>query len=183
MVLPLLTPDELVARLQDEQAKARKMEIIFGVWWRHYALPYEFAHTLYAERSSCPYCGGTLGPFYLPAEGSQPSFVGRAQMDHMDPLSLGGEESIRNAVYICYACNMAKGRRLFTAWLDRLNEPHRSFARQLYVARHGHGPEAFLRASKQSRLTLPRRELQFDESVLRQLFPKPIVSGPPQRRR
>ncbi|MBL8517575.1 MAG: HNH endonuclease [Betaproteobacteria bacterium] len=178
-----LTPDDLAARLLDEQAKARKMEIIFGVWWRHYAVPYEFAHTLYAERSSCPYCGGALGPFYLPAEGSQPSFIGRAQIDHMDPLSLGGEESIRNAVYVCDACNMAKGRRMFTAWLDRLNDPHKSFARQLYVAKHGHEPEAFQRARKQSRLTLPRRELLFDESVLRQLFPTPIVSGPPERRR
>lgn len=182
MVQPPPAPDELAARLLEEQAKARKMEIIFGVWWRHYAVPYEFAHTLYAERSACPYCGGALGPFYLPAEATEPSFVGRAQMDHMDPLSLGGEESIRNAVYVCDACNMAKGRRLFTEWLDQLDEPHKSTARQVYVAKHGHEPEAFQRASKQTRLTLPRRELQLDEAVLRRLFPKPIVSGPPERR-
>lgn len=182
MVLPLQPPDELAARLLEEHAKARKMEIIFGVWWRHYAVPYEFAHTLYAERSTCPYCGGALGPFYLPAEGTKPSFVGRAHLDHMDPLALGGEESICNAVYVCDACNMAKGRRLFTEWLDRLIEPHKTVARQIYAAKHGHEPEAFLRAGKQIRLTLPRRELQLDESVLRQLFPKPIVAGPPERR-
>lgn len=78
---------------------------------------------------------------------------------------------------------MAKGRRLFTDWLDRLTDPHRSEARQIYATKHGHEPEAFMRAGKQTRLTLPRRELQLDESVLRQLFPKPIVSGPPERRR
>jgi len=181
VVLPPPFHDEQATHLLEEEVKARKMEIIFGVWWRHYAVPYEFARTLYAERTTCPYCGNPLGPFYLSRRGAEPSFVGRPHLDHMDPLSMGGEESICNAVYVCDACNMAKGRQLFTHWLDRLYEPNKAMARQLYVEKHGHEPEAFRRAGKQARLNVARPELHFEESVLRKLFPKPIVSGPPQR--
>ncbi len=172
--------NSLAEMLADEPAKARKLEIIFGPWWRHYAVPYEFPATLYTERSTCPYCGGPLGSLALLApEMNEESRS--AHLDHMDPLSRGGEDSIRNAVYVCGDCNLAKGRRLFVDWLEMLDPRRRELARQVYIDRHGHAPEIFHAGAKQPRLTLPRRELSFDESVLRKLFPKPIVSGPPTR--
>ena len=99
----------------------------------------------------------------------------------MDPLSRGGEESVRNAIYVCAACNMAKGNRLFVDWLARLPEPRRAMVRQIYVAKQGRPPEHFAPRPRQPRLLLSRPELAFDESVLRRLFPKPLVGGPPRR--
>jgi hypothetical protein len=98
----------------------------------------------------------------------------------MDPLSKGGEDSIRNAVYVCAQCNMAKGSRLFIEWLGKIPVEQREKARQVYMAKHGNPPEDFRKARKNVRLTLPRIELQFSEAVLRRLYPKPIVSGPPK---
>jgi len=168
-------------RLSEEQAKARKLEIIFGKWWQHYAVPYEFRWTLYTEHSACPYCGGSLGPINtvegLPAH-VEPEMAS-AHIDHMDSLSKGGEESIRNAVYVCAGCNLAKRNQLFVDWLELLTPEFRQNASLIYLKKHGHPPNAFKPTTKQVRLTLPRLELQLDETVLRKLFPKPIVSGPP----
>jgi hypothetical protein len=169
-----------VQTLADEVAKARKLEIIFGPWWRHYAVPYEFLATLYLDRSTCPYCGGPLGLHALFTQDGVAKDAS-AHLDHMDLLSRGGEDSIRNAAYVCSGCNLAKGRLLFVDWLEKLYPPYRERARQFYEDKHGHAPEAFHPGAKQPRLTLPRYELSFDEGVLLKLFPKPIVSGPPIR--
>lgn len=160
-----------------EQAKARKLQIIFGTWWRHYAVPYEFPVTLYLEQPDCPYCSGPLGGLSTIPEIM--SGLQAAHLDHMDPLSRGGEDSIRNAIYVCGGCNLAKGRRLFTDWLSKLPPHVRDTVRSLYEEKHGHAVEAFMPGRRQARLTLPRPELAFDERVLLQLFPKPIVSRPP----
>jgi len=175
------TRDSFAQMLADEAAKVRKLEILFGPWWRHYAIPYEFPATLYAAHSVCPYCGGPLGP--LPVLAPDGAADGQsAHLDHMDPLSRGGEDSIRNALYVCRDCNLAKGRRLFPDWLEKLAPALQERARFIYEEKHGHGPDAFIPGQKQPRLTLPRLELSFDDAVLRRLFPKPIVSGPPARK-
>jgi hypothetical protein len=167
------------AQLRLEQMKLRKLKILFGDWWPHYTVPYELRWTLWAERSACPYCGGSLG--YRPADSEEED--GEAllgHIDHMDPLSRGGEDSIRNAAYVCARCNLAKGNRLFVDWLARLEVPHRETARAVYLQKHGVQPEAFVPGDRQARLTLGRMELQFDESVLKRLFKQPIVQGPPR---
>ena len=38
--------DVATEMLASEASKARKLEILFGPWWRHYAVPYEFPATL-----------------------------------------------------------------------------------------------------------------------------------------
>ena len=168
----------LDARLAEEAAKIRKFQIIYGPWWPHYVAPYELRWTLFAERGTCPYCAGALEQ--PESEMPAPAAVLRSpHIDHMDPLARGGEESVRNAVYACAACNLAKGRRLFVDWLRTLPEVDQQAARAIYVAKHGHEPEAFEPGIKQLRLTLPRVDIAFDESVLRRLYSKPIVSGPP----
>jgi hypothetical protein len=48
------------ARLAKEALKIRKLKILFGPWWAHYAVPYELRWTLFAEGSECPYCSGPL---------------------------------------------------------------------------------------------------------------------------
>jgi len=171
-------PLSLENLLAQEQAKIRKLQIIFGPWWRHYAVPYELRWTLWSEREFCPYCSGPLGAPSLPLEQGETDRA--AQIDHMDPLFRGGEESIRNAVYVCAPCNMAKGRRLFTDWLASLSEANRSQAKAIYIEKHGSLPEAFQPGPRQPRQTLGRLELEFAEAVLKKLFPRPAVNGPPR---
>jgi hypothetical protein len=163
--------------LEQEAAVIRKLQILFGPWWQHYTPPYVLRSTLFAERDHCPYCEGPLGA----EPGAPAEDLDRAHLDHMDPLSRGGEESVRNAIYVCATCNMAKGNRLFVAWLAHLPEARRAIVRQIYVDKHGHEPEQFVAGPRQPRLLLARPELDFDETVLRTLFRTPLVSGPPQR--
>lgn len=166
--------------LAEEQAKFRKLEIIFGSWWRHYAVPYEFRWTLYRERICCPYCGEQLGTISTNEESSV-SLEACAHLDHMDPLSRGGEDSIRNVVYACAKCNLSKRNRLFVDWLEMIEPSRREQVRLIYQEKHEHPPEFFVPGRRQTRLTRPRVELKFGEAVLRKLFPRPIVTGPPAR--
>jgi hypothetical protein len=167
-------PAELIAQ---ERVTVRKLQILFGDWWPHYAPPYVLRWTLFAERDHCPYCGQLLAI----EPGAAAIDFSSAHLDHMDPLSRGGDESVRNAIYVCAACNVAKGQRLFVDWLNRLPEDRRDAVRQIYIAKHGHAPEEFVPGPRQPRLLLTRPELALDEQVLRRLFPKPLVDGPPQR--
>lgn len=171
----------LAVMLADEASKARKLEIIFGNWWRHYAVPYEFLATLYTERSVCPYCNTPLDNLAFHAD-KTPGESESAHLDHMDPLSRGGEDSILNTLYVCRKCNLAKGKQLFVDWLERLDPKQQRYARQVYEEKHGHTPEEFQPGIKQARLTSRRYELGLDESVLRALFKSPIVTGPPERK-
>ena len=172
----------LQTQLAEEAAKIRKFQIVYGPWWPHYVAPYELRWTLFAERSNCPYCAEVLE---LPAADllEPGSALLGPHIDHMDPLARGGEESMRNAVCACATCNLAKGSRLFVDWLRLLPAVNQAAAREIYVAKHGHQPEAFEPGSKRLRMTLARVDVSFDESVLRRLYPKPITAGPPVRDR
>jgi hypothetical protein len=163
--------------LAQEQAIVRKLQILYGPWWQHYTPPHVLRWTLFLERDACPYCAGPLGI----EPGGETADFDRAHIDHMDPLSRGGEESVRNAIYVCAACNMAKGSRLFLDWLARLPEDRRELVRRIYIDKQGQDPSAFVPGPRQPRLLLTRPELAFDEQVLRGLFPKPLVAGPPKR--
>lgn len=175
-----ISPEELQAKLDAEQEKIRKFRILFGPWWPHYALPHELKWTLYAEHDSCPYC---FAPLQIAVGQEIQDFEDTVRhIDHMDPLSRGGEESFRNAICACSRCNMAKGRRLFADWLAQIPEPNRIHARAAYIQKLGRAPEEFQPGPRQARLSLMRVELRFDEKVLRTLFPKPVVQGPPKRR-
>lgn len=174
-----ISPEELQARLDAEQGVIRKLQILYGRWWPHYTLPHELKWTLYAEHNSCPYCSA---PLQIAADlGVQDLKDSVRHIDHMDPLSRGGEESFRNAICVCAKCNMTKGRRLFADWLVTLPEPNQATARAIYMQKLGRAPEEFQPGPKQVRLALMRAEFGFDERVLRTLYPKPVVRGPPKR--
>lgn len=173
-----ISPEELQANLDAERATVRKLQILFGRWWPHYALPYELKWTLYTERDQCPYCSTPLRYSVEPGVSNIEGAV--RHIDHMDPLSRGGEESFRNAICACARCNTAKGRRLFADWLERIPTKNQASVREIYVQRLGRAPEEFRPGPRQPRLTLMRMELGFDEHVLRTMFPKPVVNGPPK---
>lgn len=174
-------PDDIAELLRLEQAKIPKLEVMFGPWWRHYTPASEFQQTLFAERVQCPYCGGPLGPLYVSAADAPTPFRGRAHQDHMDPLAKGGEDSIRNAVYVCDLCNYKKGNRLFVEWLLIMEPCQRASASAIYTEKHGHPPQDFVPNSKTARMDYSLAPLAFDLEVVRKLFPRPIVSGPPTR--
>ncbi len=175
----MTTAEEEAGLLEVEHQKVPKLQIIFGVWWKHYVPPVEFAYTLYRENDFCPYCAGSLGPFYRPQSEDAPESSMSAHLEHMDPLALGGEDSIRNALYVCASCNLKKRSRPFVVWLAMLPPAQATRARFIYIDKHGHSPEEFKPSQKTERSLDLMRALVFDEAVLKKLFPKPIVSGPP----
>lgn len=168
--------------LARERDKIPKLRLMYGPWWRHYAPPGEFELTIYRERDHCLYCGGWLPPMYVPAAIAPRPIVGRAQLDHMDPLSLGGEDSIRNAVFICDRCNGAKRWRPFCEWLTLIPAHQAAAARQVYIEKHRHEPEAFEVGEPQDRF--PRgaglMQLMMPDEDIREWYQEPIVSGPPR---
>jgi hypothetical protein len=168
--------------LDNERAKIPKLRTMYGAWWRHFAPPGEFQLSIYRERDHCLYCGGWLPPMYVPAAIAPRPFVGRAQLDHMDPLSLGGEDSIRNAVFVCDRCNGAKRQMPFCGWLKMIPLERAEAARRVYEEKHLHPPEAFEIGEPQARFPRGAGSLQLmmSEQELREWYPEPCVTGPPR---
>jgi hypothetical protein len=163
----------------EKESKIRKLKIIYGKWWRHYCLPQEFAGDIYAERDFCPYCGKKLPPQYIGNHPELGTFRGRAHLDHMDPLELGGEDSIRNVVYVCDECNYKKGTRSFLYWLATLPPAQAKISRGIYEEKQDRPPEQFVPGEPTGRCDGIAGELLLDEKELRKLYPTPMVDGPP----
>ncbi len=100
------------------------------------------AISLMEGRDFCLYCGVKIEKAYdWTAEGkSDHTYL---HLDHMDPISLGGEYSERNTVYCCVSCNIKKGDKLFIEWLEELEPKYRELSRNIYVKKHGKKPEEF----------------------------------------
>jgi hypothetical protein len=73
------------------------------------------------EASNCAYCGCGLD---------------EKQTDHMIPLVLGGEHSLRNIVIVCPQCNGKKARLSYEEWVDRIDAQHRERVLALYCERY-----------------------------------------------
>jgi len=115
----------------------RNLWAAYRGWWIHFTPPKGWATILRTESDNCPYCGCLLND-----DRSSPTRA-TAVIDHMDPLSAGGEDSLRNAVYCCFRCNGVKKNKPFTRWLTELPEPFRTQCRAIYIFKHEHQPEAF----------------------------------------
>jgi 5-methylcytosine-specific restriction endonuclease McrA len=72
--------------------------------------------------TNCAYCGCALK---------------EKQTDHMIPLVLGGEHSMRNIAIVCSECNGRKARLSYEEWLDRVDAQHRERVLALYYERYG----------------------------------------------
>ena len=142
-------------------------------------MPEDFADEIYSERNFCPYCGDALPPVYIGNHEAQGPFRGRAHLDHMDPLYYGGEDSIRNVIYVCDECNYQKGRHLFLDWLSLINPEQRKISRKIYTIKHGSQPEQFTPGPQIKRCAGISHVICLDEEELIDIYPSPIVSGPP----
>jgi len=61
----------------------------------------------------------------------------RKETDHMTPVCLGGEHSLRNIVIVCPRCNGRKAKLSFAQWIDRIELEHRARVVALWEARFG----------------------------------------------
>ncbi|MDK1030200.1 MAG: HNH endonuclease signature motif containing protein [Anaerolineae bacterium] len=102
----------------------------------------EHAISLMEGRDFCLYCGNKIKKAYdwTPEGNSERTYL---HLDHMDPVSLGGEDSERNAVYCCVSCNLKKGNKLYSDWLNELKPECRDISREIYIQKHGREPEGF----------------------------------------
>ena len=97
---------------------------------------------LMESRDFCLYCGEKIKKAYdwTPEGNSKRTYL---HLDHMDPLSLGGELSKKNTVYCCVSCNLKKGNKLYSDWLTELAPEYRDLSRKIYIQKHGREPEDF----------------------------------------
>lgn len=68
----------------------------------------------------CVYCGRELTEY-------------NKSLEHMLPMSLGGEHSIRNVIVVCRLCNETKRARPFDEWICFLDEPWRSISHDILI--------------------------------------------------
>jgi len=59
---------------------------------------------IHRDGEVCAYCGDTDGPHHI---------------DHVVPLSRGGQSTLDNLVVACYACNASKRDKLVEEWAGR----------------------------------------------------------------
>lgn len=121
----------------------------YGNDYLDYVIPSNICTTLLYERDSCPYCGCRIhrqetDDFYIQY---------KANLDHMDPLILGGEDTLRNTIYVCAACNQKKGDKPFLKWLSLLTTDFREIARNIYIEKHGFAPEDFVEGPPTNRVS------------------------------
>ena len=70
-----------------------------------------------AAATHCAYCGCVLSD---------------KQTDHMIPLVLAGEHSLRNIVIVCPPCNGRKARLSYEEWIERVVPEHKQRVMAVY---------------------------------------------------
>ena len=115
----------------------------YGEEYLAYVIPSNMNYILFFERDFCPYCGNQLRPKGDRAIFSE-DIKTHSNLEHMDPLCSGGEDTLRNTIYICAFCNQRKGEKPFLEWLKTLKPEYQDFARKIYIEKHGHKPEDFV---------------------------------------
>lgn len=81
----------------------------------------------FEKTKKCVYCGCKLNE-------------DNKSLDHLIPLIRGGLHSRSNVIVCCLTCNLKKNDKSFPDWLERLDEPHKTNATQMYVKKHGQPP-------------------------------------------
>lgn len=125
-----------------------KYKIIYGDNWQSRASIDSLSLFLFMERDYCPYCGKSFREYQENKDYNQCREI--FHIDHLNPLKLGGEDSIRNAVCVCKKCNLKKGSLSFLSWLDKLKPKYREISRSIYIEQIGYPPEEFVESESLS---------------------------------
>lgn len=75
------------------------------------------------EATVCLYCGRELTQW-------------NKSVEHMTPMSKGGEHTIRNVIIVCRLCNETKKSMWFDEWMVRLADPFRQAAHDLFICKY-----------------------------------------------
>lgn len=75
---------------------------------------------LWSSTDYCVYCGRCLNAF-------------NKSLEHMIPMSLGGNHSIGNILVVCRLCNETKRNKPFDEWICMLHEPWRSITHSIFI--------------------------------------------------
>lgn len=113
----------------------------YGKDWSSKARPKILFLTLFMERDFCIYCGKSFKEDQDRKE--LVDITENYQIDYMEPLSLGGDDSIKNAVCVCATCKLQKGEQSFKSWADNLPEEYQSISQKVYLEKHGDSPNQF----------------------------------------
>lgn len=119
----------------------------------YFLIQQEHAISLMEGRDFCLYCGKKITKAYDWTIDGKSSRV-LLHRDHMDPLSLGGEDSENNTVYCCLGCNIRKGNKTFIEWLNILEPQYSALARNVYIKKHKCIPENFRPSLTEFAITL-----------------------------
>lgn len=84
----------------------------------------EKVNELLNKAKSCLYCSCKLS-------------ARTATIDHIVPISLGGQHSEYNIVVCCRLCNNKKRSKPFYKWINELDDKHKANAEKLYRQRYG----------------------------------------------
>lgn len=90
-----------------------------AVMTRRRTIPVEIVRRVWdRDDGRCQYCGidAQSLSYY---DGGRKRWMGRAHLDHITPLALGGEDTVDNLVVACYRCNDSKGRLSLIVWLAK----------------------------------------------------------------
>ncbi len=141
------------------------LKILFETYnydWDKVCLPCWLESQIIYESDYCIYCGN---------EFSYDNY-GRlkANIDHMNPAALGGEDSVRNVIYVCSKCNVKKGSLNFTDWLNKLDPDNKRKAKEKYLMKHGYEPENYIPGESTSYVLHQGTSMFFDKSILREII-------------
>ncbi len=91
-------------------------------------------------------------------------------IDHMDPINLGGEDSIRNVLVVCSTCNIKKGSMHFKDWLKKIDLNNRIKAEEIYFKKHGYTPDNFIPSEPTCFPLYQGTSMIFDESIINEVI-------------
>lgn len=123
----------------------------------HIAISYENLRNIFEGRETCLYCGSEIIKISNSHEEPLTKWED-IHLDHMDPLSLGGKDNERNTVYCCANCNLKKGNKSFSDWLQCLDEKQKALSRNIYIQKHKRSPEEFKPSSNVFMITFSIEE-------------------------
>jgi 5-methylcytosine-specific restriction endonuclease McrA len=136
--------DQHAADVRDWYARHRQEEVARLLAWKAANPERVSEHNSTRRERECEGADGTLtreAIAQLKRKATECTYCGARltakQTDHMIPLALGGEHSLRNIVIVCPDCNARKATLSYEKWIERVGSQHRPRVAAIYLERYG----------------------------------------------